>query len=161
MQGAAFAPARRPAAPPVRVLDLKGVRQLEDALLLRSTTRGEMTPEGERLCDDLCARIFGVTADDVAGVEWTDLTARQRFDFERLQPDAEQLAKLKRLGLDFSDEQGRPLRCTERFAVPALIASKGLLPQARMPEPGQGSLDRMEAKLAAERDAFLAKRRGR
>lgn len=73
--------------------------------------------------------------------------------------DGDKAPVLKRLGLDFTDGSGNPLRCTRGLARQAEAAAKGLM--GTMPRAEVADLADWEAKLGAEVRAHMARKRGR
>jgi hypothetical protein len=67
------------------------------------------------------------------------------------------MAELQKMGLDFSDDRGQPLRCTQRMCRVAEAAVKGI--KGKLPDMGSIGLVQWEEKLKQESENFLAKKR--
>jgi hypothetical protein len=164
---------------PIRVIDLRGVRDLENKLVLYSDRRGDLTHECEAWCDDLCREIFGVATDDTEFVlppeyyelseldhaYWSILDARDRHEARfrtKYLSTREQVDAFAPLGLDFADDHGDPLRCVKRFARPAEAAARNITGiGARMPERAQIAVQTFEDAITKEAQAFLTNKRKR
>lgn len=134
------------ANPLIRVIDLPGFRHFEDLLLLHN--RGETPPEIDDEEDKLSLQTFGITRRDAFNLDG-------QFQTDHLYDD-EAVTLLQRLGLDFSDQNGQPLRCTMQFARQAEAASKGIA--GRMPDRSSVGLDRWQSDLEAGAREHMAKR---
>lgn len=80
----------------------------------------------------------------------------QRFETNDCSDD-EAVEILLRLGLDFRDERGFPLRCVRLFRRQAEAAAKGIV--GNMPECEAVSLKQWETTLEADARSFLKRRR--
>jgi hypothetical protein len=131
------------------VLDLPGVRELEDCLLLYGNHPGRLEDEVDRVSRQLFGIAYQDTQFDMPDAYW-DLPEfsperikldvafddyKEQFETGEELADDEAMEALKRLGLDFSDERGQPLRCTKRMSRPAEMAAKGI--KGKLP-PGVG-----------------------
>ncbi len=157
---------------PIRIIDLPGVRALEDRILLSGRARGYH----EDIVASVSSELFGVSHFDLQfkiPEEYRDLPSykiRQQMELQRLSlvhesqfqthdslTDDETVSIMAQLGFDFTDDLGRPLRCTKLMSRAAEAAAKGIM--GRMPERGAIELKKFELDLEKARDAFLAKRR--
>jgi hypothetical protein len=157
------------------MLDLPGFRDAEDKLLIYSSTRGDIPPEMEEMLERLCLSTFGVTF-AATKFEWpedywhfeADSLERYRIEnwFEEHErrfettdlSEEEAVAVLKRLGLDFTDDQGHPLRCTRPLSRSAEAVAKGIC--GKMPDRSAASLSSWENKMATDAQNYLRGRRG-
>lgn len=149
--------------------DQPSVRKLEDRLLLY----GSQHASGDLVSEE----VFGTVAADLSfqiPEAYWDLdegspeaaAISQAWDAYELQfetgddlTDEETVELLLDLGIDFRDERGLPLRCTKLVARAAEAAARGIA--GKVPSTSEVRAKQWEESLAAERDAFLAKRRGR
>ncbi len=118
---------------PIRVLNLPGFREIEDKFILYQSRSGHLPPEVESACEELSLKTFGTTR-SATQFEWPDdywdsdeysperdriqrwfSEFERRFETEDLADD-DRAAVLKRLGLDFTDDRGDPLRCIRVFS---------------------------------------------
>ena len=158
--------------PPLRILELPTIRELEGRLLLNQRE--------PHVVEELAVRgaqtLFGITDNDTLfdvpkhyddlpegspeveriNEEWNKWDAQ--FETEGLTDD-QQMDVLKRLGLDFSDNRGLPLRCTRYMAWVAEAAAKGIA--GNLPDKDAAALSRFEDTITLARDNFLAKKRSR
>lgn len=135
------------------VRSLPGIADLEVDLLMR---RNEYDGIEEDLAWSVARKLFGLVWDDVYRV-WDQHGDSLITRFELA--DDETMNSMLQLGVDFSDDRGNPLRCTNLLAAFAEIAARGLA--GHLPDPEAAALDQAAASLARERDAFIAsKRRG-
>jgi hypothetical protein len=153
------------------VLDLPGVRELEDCLLLYGNHPGRLEDEVDRVSRQLFGIAYQDTQFDMPDAYW-DLPEfsperikldvafddyEEQFETGEELADDEAMEALKRLGLDFSDARGQPLRCTKRMSRPAEMAAKGV--KGKLPDRESAKLAQWEDTLAKDRDAFLTKKR--
>ena len=157
---------------PIRIIDLPGVRVLEDRLLLSGRDRGHHEDMIALVSRDL----FGVGHFELqfkTPDEYRDLPSyavREHLQLEKLWmvhenqfetgndlTDDETVEVMARLGFDFTDDQGRPLRCTKFMSRPVEAAAKRIM--GRLPDREEIQIRKFEADLEKDRDAFLAKRR--
>lgn len=157
-----------PAKRIVRLLDLPGFRALEDKFVIFPGI-----PLDEPWCADLSLKTFGLTRIDtlyLGGYEPDDLSdaeykshrgnrAAHDSKFETANvDDFKRVEILKRLGLDFTNDYGKPLKCTAAFCRQAELAIKQL---RWKPADVLGRVEVMSARLEDEAAAWLAaKRRG-
>lgn len=161
-------------APParlIRLLDRPGIRQIEDRLLC--SYRAE-PPLGGTVADDASLASFDIvyskTLPPPCPWEWESLNLREQDDYLQQalrweaqfevadMDDFERVRVLKRMGWDFSDEYGKPLKVTAAFCRQAEAASKGLL-GAKMPKDLRANTEQFEAGVTAARDAWMKARR--
>lgn len=142
------------------------VLELENQLILRSDSRGRTVPGIE---DRYIERLFGVQRgdtfrwypddfDDLPANEQNRIDAEidayeEQFETGSDLTDDETVEVLLKVGLDFRDERGHPLRCTKFLARQAEAAARGLC--GRLPDVEQAEADRFGSKLAAEAEAFM------
>jgi hypothetical protein len=156
---------------PLVMREQPGIRTLEDCILLHASD----TVCVERTINETAQRLFGIVPDDCvfcwpAGVlelpeDSPEVVAmarlwnehEQQFEIHDSLTDDETMEELAKLGVDFSDERGHPLRCTKPLGRVAEAAARGL--KGRLPELALAADTKWEDALAAERDAFLAKKR--
>lgn len=160
-------------APPLRMLSIPAVSDLERHLLLYGPDHPETTQEAISVCRTL----FGIepadTEYDVPAEYWTlpdydpekwrlhNLWVKYERQFETSDDltDDETVEVLAGFGLDFTDERGHPLRCTKLFSRVAEFAAKGI--KGKLPDRGAIQLAKFEDSLMQQRDAFLANKRKR
>jgi hypothetical protein len=156
---------------PIRILDLPGVRDLEGSILLHRDDPGRIVHEVALVSQ----KLFGITQEDTrfeVPDEYWDLP---EFSPERVQieeqyeahedqfetgnhlTDDETMELLAKVGLDFSDERGLPLRCTKQMARPAEAAAKGI--KGKLPDRAEVEVMQWTDTLTRERDAYLANKR--
>jgi len=157
-----------------RVLNLPGFRKIEDMLLLYPPHHGELQPAVEAAIDGLSRDTFGITTDDTLfdvpdGYDELPDWSRRRWairqawnkheaQFEtEVTTDDEAVVLLSRLGLDFTDERGRPLRSTKWFCRQAEAAAKGLM--GRMPDRDTADVKRFGTALEEAARQFMASKR--
>jgi hypothetical protein len=161
-----------PKKKPIRIIDLPGVRALEDRLLLSGRNSGYH----EDIVALVTRELFGVghfelrfkVPEDYQ--ELSSFDVRKHVELERLLlihesqfetgdnlTDGETVEVMSRLGFDFTDDVGRPLRCTKLMSRPVEAAAKGIM--GRVPDRDAIEIERFEADLEKARDAFLAKKR--
>lgn len=160
--------------PPIRLIDLPGFQAIEDKLLIYSSIRGELNPELEFLINELSVKTFGIVASetffqDPPGYEdwplWSDerQEADARFcDHEESFDtggacDDEAVTILLKLGLDFRDARGSPLRCTKFFCRQAEAAAKGT--QGKMPDRAAAGLQSWADALERDARQHMSKKR--
>lgn len=158
----------------LRVLRLPDIQSIEDKILIQAPRHGELPWELSDFIDDVSKRIFGITRNDTlfeypadyADLEeeseaWWDIydlreIHEQQFQTSNL-PDEEAVQALLRLGLDFRDADGNPLRCTKFFCRQAEAAAKGIA--GKMPDIRSVDAHSWESKLRKESEEFVRKRR--
>ena len=162
--------------PAIRVRDLPGARKLEDKLFLYTSMSGVLPPEIEDMVLTFCQATFGLNPADTK-FQWPD----EYWDYEEDSPErwrierrraahearfettrlshAEAMVVLKRLGLDFSDDRGEPLRCTPHLSRAAEAAAKGIA--GKMPDRAAANLASWEDQVRAEAERFARKKRDR
>lgn len=158
------------AHPMIRMLALPGFRTLEDKLLIYSRHRGAIPPDVEQAANELSLQTFGITQADTE-FEWPEECEEFSEEWERTQKQYERyecrfettnlseedtVVSLKRLGFDFSDDRGIPLRCTKLFNRQAEAAAKGF--KGRMPDRTSIGIEQWENNLQAAARAFIEKR---
>jgi hypothetical protein len=169
-------PAQYRANVPIRVLDLPGFRRMEDKLLLNPPRQGLLSPEVEDFADNLSKETFGIVRNDTLFElpraydelpEWSDerQEIEDKWDAHEEQfqtaeaTDDEAIPILLRLGFDFRDQRGQPIRCVKLFARQAEAAAKGIM--GKLPDREAAGLESWASAL--ERDArqhMLKKRAG-
>lgn len=149
----------------VRLAAFKCVQKLEDTLLLYPGDEERI----EDALDTTSRELFGITDEDL-----DDFYLPEDYDtlplLEQLRigaaldeyedsfetgddlTDDENMEILKRFGLDFSDDRGQPLRCTNFLARVAELAAKGI--KGKMPDPAGSWADALER----DREAFVRSR---
>ena len=160
------------------MVDVASIRALENKLLLYSDHRGDPSPECEVWCDDLCKQTFGITSAETE-FQWPidfDVMEKEgrpecwdfyrayhaheaRFDTSELDAPG-RVELLTKLGLDFTDDNGQPLRCLARFFRAAEAAAKRMNGfSTSLPTLEQISVSSFGDAMAADAQAFLAKKR--
>jgi hypothetical protein len=157
-----------------RVRDLPGFRELEDRLLIYGPAHGAMPPDLENAINVLSERTFGVLHDETlftlpAGYddlpEWSEKrwqiddaweSHERQFDTAEATDD-EAVAILAKLGLDFMDERGQPLRCTKLMCRQAEAAAKGIM--GHLPDRAEADLSRFESSLEQAARQFMQDKR--
>jgi len=136
----------------MRLIDLPGVRALEDKALMNSRYADADARDhfGEI---DVCSRaIFGLTADEA-----DDVPRPEGWDRIERKPVRDQILAFETEGWDVTDDKLRPLRMLEHFNVQLWLALRGVagtLPHQAEEEPDHGA-----ASLAAEVKRFQRDRR--
>jgi hypothetical protein len=178
-QWASLGQRKPPATPtrPVRMRDVPGVADIERKVGLYSNARGELEHSLEDRVNALCREIFGVSSPETEfqyppdfdhlsdekrwPIEWQRDQHEEQFETATL-GQADQVALLLRLGLDFSNGEGDPLRCLPHFARAAEAAAKQMKGfTTKMPTQEEASNAAFEDKLAAEAAAFQRSRHKR
>lgn len=166
--------AKSASAAPIRLLDLPDFQKAEDRLLLYTSHRGEISTELRDFIDELSKRTFGITVIDTLfeypqgwndlpewSAEWEEI--EDRFDahedqFETSDANIDEAVEiLLRLGLDFRDLRGAPLRCTKFFCRQAEAAAKGIM--GKMPDRAAAGLESWERSLKRDAERHLKKKR--
>lgn len=166
----------RASSPPraMRMKDHPRIQLLERKLLLGSHPGRANTPELDSLIDDVSTELFGITSAETEfkqPIDYDELPMQQQwavdhqydehetpFDAVDLAPD-EIVPVLKRLGLDFTSDQGQPLLCIKILSRQALAAARGIM--GRMPDPADFQAKGFENWLKSEAEAFTSRRRKR
>jgi hypothetical protein len=157
-----------------RIRELPGFRELEDRLLLYWSAHGVLPPELENAINELSERTFGILRDETLFAlparysdlpRWSD--ERQQIEdawdeheaqFETADAtDDEAVAILTKLGLDFTDDRGQPLRCTKLMCRQAEAAAKGIM--GRLPDRSSAALSRFETGLVEAARRFMKDKR--
>jgi hypothetical protein len=156
---------------PFRVIDLPGVRDLERRLLLY----GDDPHRVEDEVAHVARQLFGIDHQDTDfkvpeeywgysenSIERGRINALYRIHEEQFETgehltDDEAMVILGRLGLDFSDDRGQPLRCTKLMSRPAEAAARGI--SGKMPDRDVAGLTQWEDALKRDSEAFLTKKR--
>ncbi|MGX8011068.1 hypothetical protein ACVDG8_019960 [Mesorhizobium sp. ORM8.1] len=129
---------------PIRILDLPGFEVIERKLLLYTTGRSELSPALEEEINEVSKSTFGITIDETKfafPAHYSDLheASQERWDIDHEfykheenyrtgeSTDDEAVVILIKLGFDFNDSRGFPLRCTKLFCRQAEAAAKGLM----------------------------------
>lgn len=104
-------------APRIKLLDLSGIRKLEDQALLR----GIETPEFDAMLDTVCRTLFNTAPMPVEfcalGSDFQiSIGPRRTLRTPMLVMDEDRVRYLLRLGYDLRDERGHPLAITRRIA---------------------------------------------
>lgn len=158
---------------PLRMLSIPAVSVLERHLLLYGADHPETAREAISVCCDLFgiepseteyempARYWTLSNYDPEKIRFYNLSIDYENQFETCDDltDDETAEVLKRLGLDFSDDRGHPLRCTKLFSRVAEFAAKGR--KGKLPDQGAIQLSKFEDSLKRQRDAYLANKRKR
>ncbi|MGH0227912.1 hypothetical protein NKZ03_17625 [Sinorhizobium meliloti] len=159
---------------PLRVLDLPGIQQLEDKLLLYQSRSGRVPPEISLLIDELGKTTFGITERDTRFEVPDDYSTLPEWSRERWEIDAryhayeerfltteaiddEAVAILLGLGLDFRDKHGWPLLCTRHFRRQAEAAARGIM--GRMPDRAAVNLESWTKALERDAKEHMARKR--
>ena len=157
----------------IKIIELPGFRDLEDKMLIYSSARDPFPHLVVDHAKELSLATFGTKPSDMQLQpppeywDWPDYSVeRRQFDeaseehdeqFETLYlSDDEAVDYLLTLGVDFRDENDKPLKCMSLFAVQAEAAAKGLA--GKLPDLGEVSEKRWQAKIEAEAKAFIAKK---
>ena len=166
LSGRTPAPAIKTAQPPIRVIDLPNFQRMEDKLWINPPVRGILSPDVEAFANSLSKETFGIVENDTLFEnpegyndfpEWSeerqeidDLYYEHENQFETADStDDEAVEILLRLGLDFRDSRGFPLRCIKLFCRQAEASAKGII--GKMPDRAAISLASWTETL--ERDA--------
>ena len=136
--------------PVLIIRDLPGIDRLEDKLLLY---RNRYEGIEEDFSEKAALELFGVSQADV-GHAWC-LQADLFTAFELT--DDETMDAMLKLGIDFSDARGQPLRCTLYLAPAAELAARGIA--GHLPDQDQAALNRISSNLEREREAFMSRKR--
>jgi hypothetical protein len=166
-------PYSKPLVRPLRMRDIPGILDVEDKILLYSNTRGEPDFATRDQVAALCKQVFGIDqketefqfppgffeleeTDPESWKVWNQYHEHEApFETSKLNPQ-EQVIRLRELGLDFSAENGQPLRCLPYFARAAEAAAKRMKSyNTKLPTQDEVSVSAFENKLAAEAEAFL------
>jgi hypothetical protein len=162
-----------PSALPIRALDIPGFREIEDKVMLYASSHGETPPFVDIAANELSRKTFGITRRDtlfdVPERYWNlSETCDERIEIDERYSeyesqfetsdlcDEDRLMVLKRLGMDFSDERGFPLRCTRLFCRQVEAAAKGIA--GKMPDRGLIGLERWASAMEADARDHLAKK---
>jgi len=135
-----------------RLIDLPGVRALEDKALMNPRYADADARDHFGELDDCSRAIFGLTADAA-----DDVARPAGWDRIERKPVREQIAAFEAEGWDVTDDKLRPLRLLEHFNVQLWLALRGVagsLPIQVEAEPDHGA-----AGLAAEVKRFQRDRR--
>jgi hypothetical protein len=157
--------------PPIRALDIPGMRSIEDRMPFRS---GVVAPELQKDADEVSRQTFGITRNNT----WSDypddfeslsdsrkIAANEKWDrherrFETTDlPDDKRRDVLKRLGIDFSDERGWPLRCIRLFDRQVEAASKHIV--GKMPDRDSIRAAKWGSNFEADAHTWQKKRRAK
>jgi hypothetical protein len=158
----------------LRILDLLDFKELEDKLLIYRPIRGEMSPELEKLINELSEKTFGVTKNDTLFVfpsnyndlpDWSpekwgidDRYSDHEDQFETAEAtDDEAVVILLRNGLDFRDRRGNPLLSTKLFCRQAEAAAKGIM--GKVPDRGVADLESWTKHLERDVKQHMSKKR--
>lgn len=157
----------------MKISQLRGVREVEDAILLR----GINDPDTALKIVELSRKLFGIAPIDVEfdlpdaywdypensperiaiWNEYVDYDD-QFVTGDHLQ-DVEAMEELLKLGVDFSDHRGQPLKCTKALAMVAEAAARGI--KGQMPDAEEASVESWEDSLASQAEEFQRRRRER
>jgi len=131
----------KPSAP-IKVIRLPGFKSLEDRSLWEMGT-----PDFDNDVNTLSLRTFGITVEDTyfpAPMGWRDFAIERQWEVEQKIGDHEArfpayyagedqiIEQFKKLGFDFTDDHGKPLRILELFCRQAEAAARGIA--GRRPE---------------------------
>jgi hypothetical protein len=136
----------------MRLIDLPGVRALEDKALMNSRYADADARDHFGEIDQCSRAIFGLTADEA-----DDVSRPEGWDRIERKPVREQILAFEAEGWDVTDDKLRPLRMLEHFNVQLWLALRGVagtLPHQVEEEPDHGA-----ASLAAEVKRFQRDRR--
>jgi hypothetical protein len=172
-------PPAKHATGPVRMRDILGVLDIEAKILLYSNSRGELDPHVQDRVADACCEIFGIdsaatkfqfprhfhelhdTDAEYWRIDQQYYDHEEQFEVSYLDIE-EQVARFRELGLDFTAEDDRPLRCLPYFARAAEAAVKQMPDyKTKLPTQDEASVNAFEDKLAADAEAFLKSKRKR
>jgi hypothetical protein len=155
----------------IRVLDLPGVRDLENYALLYRENPDRVADRADQLCE----KLFGVTENDTLfeapddydeivldSAEWKALQIawdrhEERYEVQDDLTDDEVMELAKSFGFDFSDERGNPIRSTKMLARVAEAAAKNYA--GHMPNSDAARLDRWGEALEKQREEFIKARK--
>jgi hypothetical protein len=155
----------------IRVIEWPAVRALEDAILLHRQTPGMLEPYVTLASQ----KLFGITEEDtffdLPDAYWAyeedspekehlddlEMEHEEQFETDELTDD-ETCALLAGLGLDFTDDRGNPLRCTQRLSRCAEAAAKAIC--GNMPDREVVALEKWGDSFARDAKAFIAKKKG-
>ena len=136
----------------MRLIDLPGVRALEDKALMNSRYADADARDHFGEIDTCSRAIFGLTADEA-----DDVARPEGWDRIERKPIRDQIRAFEAEGWDVTDDKLRPLRMLEHFNVQLWLALRGVagtLPHQAEEEPDHGA-----ASLAAEVKRFQRDRR--
>jgi hypothetical protein len=141
------------ANPVRRLIELPGVRALEDKALMNTRYAEADAADEFPEIDECLSANFGLTSAEAHAAPrpagWDNIETR---------PIAQQLFPLEDAGWDISDDRRRPLRTMVHFAAPLWLAIRGVagrLPYAAEPDEAET----LQAKLAADAARFRRDRR--
>jgi hypothetical protein len=163
-------PVRNPQGGILRIRNLPDLPKVEDRLRLYETGRN-LSAESEVLLDQFCRANFGIglTIDFPWPKNFDDLPPDEQWEIENLVEEfdamfetngaspEEAAAILLKYQIDFTDEYGRPLLCTEHLMRPVEVAAKGI--QGKIPNPIEVDAGKWEASLEKQAAKFKAERR--
>jgi phenylpropionate dioxygenase-like ring-hydroxylating dioxygenase large terminal subunit len=152
------------------MLDLPGIRKLEDSLLFNGFPRCVLSPETEQLALDLSIELFGITQSQTEfNVDDYWDCDDEEFEQKRLKhlrwfattdlPDEDKVQALLHLGLDFRDDRGGPFRCTRLLSGQAEAAAKGVM--GKLPDQASANLNRWANNLQKDAEDYLTKRKNK
>ena len=136
----------------MRLIDLPGVRALEDKALMNSRYADADARDHFGEIEECSRAIFGLTADEA-----DDVARPEGWDRIERKPIRDQIRAFEAEGWDVTDDKLRPLRMLEHFNVQLWLALRGVagtLPHQAEEEPDHGA-----ASLAAEVKRFQRDRR--
>ena len=137
-----------------RLIDLPGVRDLEQKALMKPRMGDvDARPEFPEI-DEVVRATFGLTADEADDVErpagWDRIERRSERD---------QATAFEAEGWDVTDDKRRPLRTLVHFSGPMWLAVRGVAGQVPFVADEEGKVEKsMMSSLAAEAARFRKNR---
>lgn len=133
-----------------RLIDLPGVRDLEQKALMKPRMGDvDARPEFPEI-DEAVRANFGLTADEA-----DDVVRPPGWDRIDRKPARDQVAAFEAAGWDVTDDRRRPLRTLDHFSGPMWLALRGVAGSVPFaPDIEHKAQDRMMASLAAEAARF-------
>ena len=135
-----------------RLIDLPGVRELENKALMNSRYADDDARDHFPEIDDCSRAIFGLTADEA-----DDTPRPEGWDRIERKPLRDQILAFEAEGWDVTDDKLRPLRTLEHFKVQLWLALRGVA--GTLPVQIEAEDDHGAASLAAEVKRFQRDRR--
>ncbi len=135
-----------------RLIDLPGLRELEQKALMNSRYADADARDHFGEIDECSRAIFGLTADEA-----DDTPRPEGWDRIERKPVREQIAAFEAQGWDVTDDKLRPLRMLEHFNVQLWLAIRGVA--GTLPFRAQAEDDHGAAALAADAKRFQRDRR--
>ncbi len=158
------------------MLDIPGVQELEDKLRLYAPKDAPLPPKIEKMVQNLSMEIFKIRSSEISpefpddyelpergSPEWDRYDDHCEEFYEQFEtefiPEDEVVEFLLGFGLDFRDDLGNPLICTELFALQANAAINNF--KGELPDAKSISVQRWGKSLEEDARLHLIKKRAR